>query len=187
MEAIFDTCYLLFDLVAGFIFLAKANSNILFTLYGILTLTLCGGDAFHLVPRIIGAFKGTNEKIKRQLGIGLQVSSITMTVFYIILLYIWKLTFPTLKAPFIVEAMIYISAIIRIVVCFLPQNDWCGDEGNTSNLHMTRMLAAIVISFGCYLPVTLLSKKKPKIGLLMIPKTCAYMWVIVMGLQLLFR
>ena len=24
------------------------------------------------------------------------------------------------------------------------------------------------------------------IGLLMIPKTCAYMWVIVMGLQLLF-
>lgn len=116
MEAIFDTCYLLFDLVAGFIFLAKANSNILFTLYGILTLiltlTLCGGDAFQLVPRIIRTFKGTNDKIKRQLGIGLQVSSITMTVFYIILLYIWKLTFPTLKAPFIVEAMIYISAII---------------------------------------------------------------------------
>lgn len=88
MEAIFDTCYLLFDLVAGFIFLAKANGNMLFTLYGILTLTLCGGDAFHLVPRIKRAFKGSNEKIKRQLGIGLQVSSITMTVFYIILLYI---------------------------------------------------------------------------------------------------
>lgn len=37
MEAIFDTCYLLFDLVAGFIFLAKANGNMLFILYGILT------------------------------------------------------------------------------------------------------------------------------------------------------
>ena len=60
-------------------------------------------------------------------------------------------------------------------------------SGNTGNLHMTRMVAAIIISFGCYLPVTLLSKKKPKVGLLMIPKTCAYMWVIVMGLQLLFR
>lgn len=88
MEAIFDTCYLLFDLVAGVIILTNANGNMLFILYGILTLTLCGGDAFHLVPRIIRAFKGTNEKIKRQLGIGLQVSSITMTVFYIILLYI---------------------------------------------------------------------------------------------------
>ena len=38
----------------------------------------------------------------------------------------------------------------------------------------------------CYLPVTLLSKKMPKIGMLMIPKTCAYVWMIVMGLQLLF-
>ena len=44
MEAIFDTCYLLFDFVAGVIFLTKANGNMLFTLYGILTLTLCGGD-----------------------------------------------------------------------------------------------------------------------------------------------
>ena len=52
---------------------------------------------------------------------------------------------------------------------------------------MTRMVTAILISFGCYLPVTLLSKKIPKVGLLMIPKTCAYVWIIVMGLQLLLR
>lgn len=52
--------------------------------------------------------------------------------------------------------------------------------------YMTRMAAAIIISFGCYLPVTLLSKKMPKVGMLMIPKTCAYIWMIVMGLQLLF-
>ena len=214
MEAIFDAAYLIFDLVAAILFFIFSQGNMLFILYGILTLTLCGGDAFHLVPRIIRAVHGSNNRIRRALGRGLQISSITMTVFYIILLYIWKLTFPTLKAPFIVEAMIYVSAIVRIVVCFLPQNDWCGDEGNlklsiirnavfavtgigiiilyamsgnTGNLHMTRMVAAIIISFGCYLPVTLLSKKKPKIGLLMIPKTCAYMWVIVMGLQLLFK
>ena len=35
------------------------------------------------------------------------------------------------------------------------------------------LVAAIIISFGCYLPVTLLSKSKPKVGLLMIPKACA--------------
>ena len=193
-------------------FLAQAQGRTLFVLYGILTLTLCGGDAFHLVPRIIRAFRGSSDKIKRQLGIGLQVSSITMTVFYIILLFIWKFTFPELTAPVAVEAMIWISAVIRIVVCFLPQNNWCSDEGNlklsilrnavfavtgigviilyaisgnANGYHMTRMVAAILISFGCYLPVTILSKTKPKVGLLMIPKTCAYMWVIVMGLQLL--
>lgn len=48
------------------------------------------------------------------------------------------------------------------------------------------LIVAIIISFVCYLPVTLLSKSKPKVGLLMIAKTCAYMWVIAMGLQLMF-
>lgn len=213
MEAVFDTCYLLFDLIAGILFFAFSHGSPLFLLYGILTWTLCFGDAFHLVPRVLRAVKGSNEKIERQLGIGLQISSITMTVFYILLLYIWKQTFYEMAAPVMLEILIWVSAAVRIVVCMLPQNNWCGEEGNcklsvirnavfavtgicvivlyvmsgnTYGYHMTRMAAAIVVSFGCYLPVTLLSKKMPKIGMLMIPKTCAYIWMIVMGLQLLF-
>lgn len=213
MEAVFDTCYLLFDLIAGILFFAFSHGSPLFLLYGVLTWTLCFGDAFHLVPRVLRAVKGSNEKIERQLGIGLQISSITMTVFYILLLYIWKQTFYEMTAPIMLEILIWVSAAVRIVVCMLPQNNWCGEEGNcklsvirnavfavtgicvivlyvmsgnTYGYHMTRMAAAIVVSFGCYLPVTLLSKKMPKIGMLMIPKTCAYIWMIVMGLQLLF-
>ena len=130
MEAIFDAAYLLFDLVAAILFFTFSNGNVLFILYGILTLTLCGGDAFHLVPRIIRAVHGNNDKIKRQLGIGLQVSSITMTMFYILLMYIWKYTFPELKIPVVIEVVIWISAVIRIVICMFPQNNWCTDEGN---------------------------------------------------------
>ena len=185
MEAIFDAGYLIFDLVAAILFFTYAKGNTLFILYGILTLTLCGGDAFHLVPRIIRAVCGSSDKIKKQLGIGLQISSITMTAFYIILMYIWKFTFPGFTIPVIIEVIIWISAIVRIVICMFPQNNWCTDEGNTNGYHMTRMVAAIIISFGCYLPVTLFSKTKPKVGLLMIPKTCAYMWIVAMGLQLL--
>ena len=213
MEAIFDCGYLLFDLIVGILFFVFSKGNPLFILYGVLTLTLCGGDAFHLVPRVIRTVRGSSDKIKRQMGRGLQISSITMTIFYIILMYVWKYTFPELSTPAAVEAMIWISAIIRIIVCLFPQNNWTTDEGNmklsiirnavfavtgigviilyamsgnTNGYHMTRMVAAIIISFGCYLPVTLFSKTKPKVGLLMIPKTCAYMWVIAMGLQLLF-
>lgn len=62
MEAVFDTGYLLFDLIAGIVFLSAAKGNSLYVLYGILTLTLCGGDAFHLVPRVIRAVKGSSEK-----------------------------------------------------------------------------------------------------------------------------
>lgn len=76
MEAIFDAAYLIFDLIAGLLFFFFSQGDPLFILYGILTLTLCGGDAFHLVPRILRAVRGSNDKIKRQLGIGLQVSSI---------------------------------------------------------------------------------------------------------------
>ena len=112
MEAIFDAAYLIFDLVAAILFFTFSKGNILFVLYGILTLTLCGGDAFHLVPRIIRAVRGSDEKIKRQLGIGLQVSSVTMTVFYIILMYVWKFTFPEMKIPGIVEAVVWISAVV---------------------------------------------------------------------------
>ena len=179
MEAVFDTCYLLFDLIAGILFFACSHGSPLFLLYGVLTWTLC----------------------------------FTMTVFYILLLYIWKQTFYEMTAPIMLEILIWVSAAVRIVVCMLPQNNWCGEEGNrklsvirnavfavtgicvivlyvmsgnTYGYHMTRMAAAIVVSFGCYLPVTLLSKKMPKIGMLMIPKTCAYIWMIVMGLRLLF-
>ena len=59
MEAIFDAAYLIFDLVAAILFFTFSKGNILFVLYGILTLTLCGGDAFHLVPRIIRAVRGS--------------------------------------------------------------------------------------------------------------------------------
>ena len=130
MEAVFDAVYLTFDLAAAALFFLFSKGNILYVLYGILTLTLCGGDAFHLVPRIIRAVRGSDEKIKRQLGIGLQVSSVTMTVFYIILMYIWKFTFPELIIPAAIEAIIWISAVVRMVICMFPQNNWCTDEGN---------------------------------------------------------
>ena len=212
MEAVFDVSYLIFDLAAGVLFFAFSQGRSLFHLYGILTFTLFGGDAFHLIPRVVRAVKGSSEKIEKLLGIGLQIASITMTIFYVILLFIWKQMFYELEAPVVLEGLIWGSALLRIVLCLLPQNNWCGGEGsrklsilrnavfavtglstaalyvisgNTYGYHMTRMAAAIVLSFGCYLPVTLLGRKMPKIGMLMIPKTCAYVWMLVMGLQLL--
>ena len=62
MEAIFDAAYLIFDLIAALLFFSFSQGNPLFILYGILTLTLCGGDAFHLVPRILRAVRGSNDK-----------------------------------------------------------------------------------------------------------------------------
>lgn len=45
---------------------------------------------------------------------------------------------------------------------------------------------AVIISFLCYFPVVLFAKKKPIVGMLMIPKTVAYMYMICVALRIVF-
>ena len=212
VEAVFCIFYLLFDLVAAVIFFGTADGVPALYLFGVLTLVLGGGDAFHLVPRIIKAFRGDSPGVEWWSGLGLMVSSITMTIFYILLFYVWKAIFPGVSYPDLLPVLIWASAAVRIVLCLFPQNNWFRAEGdltwavyrnlpfavtglclvilfllsgNTGGYGLWRMSIAIVISFGCYFPVVLLAKKKPMVGMLMIPKTMAYIWMICMGLGLI--
>lgn len=43
------------------------------------------------------------------------------------------------------------------------------------------MWLTIVLSFGFYIPVVLFAGTIPAIGMLMIPKTCAYAWTVLIG------
>ncbi len=49
---------------------------------------------------------------------------------------------------------------------------------------MSSVWLTIVLSFGCYLPVVLWSNRSPGVGMLMLPKTCAYLWILVMCLSI---
>ena len=44
--------------------------------------------------------------------------------------------------------------------------------------------AAVLISFAFYLPVVLFAGKYPKLGMLMLPKSCVYIVIILMGFSL---
>ena len=57
--------------------------------------------------------------------------------------------------------------------------------GNKGGLGLWKMAIAIGLSFLFYLPVAFGSKKHPKIGILMIPKTLCYVWMIVMFLDIM--
>lgn len=211
-EAIFSTLYLIFDLIAAVIFFINANGSSVLFGFGILTLILGGGDAFHLVPRILSAFKIGSFNVEWWSGLGLMVSSITMTVFYVVLYYLWQMIFPEIGYPVILGYIIWITAVLRIILCLFPQNNWfhyAGNpkwgiyrnlpfiftglavaylfflSGNTGELGLYQIGIAILISFACYLPVVLFSKKYPAVGMLMIPKTLAYVWIISMGLTLI--
>ena len=37
------------------------------------------------------------------------------------------------------------------------------------------------MSFACYIPVVLFADTVPAVGMLMIPKTCAYVWAVLIG------
>ena len=46
---------------------------------------------------------------------------------------------------------------------------------------ITSVTQTIVLSFAFYIPVVLWTDVIPMIGMLMIPKTCAYVWTVVIG------
>ena len=211
-EAVFCMAYLAFDLIAAIVFFSRAEGRQALLLFGALTLVLGGGDAFHLVPRVIKAFRGDSPRVAWWSGLGLMVSSITMTAFYVLLFYIWKAIFPEIACPAALPAIIWVSAAIRVVLCLFPQNNWFQPEGspawgiyrnvpfavtglclvilfflsgNVGGYGLWLMGIAIIISFACYFPVVLWGKKKPMVGMLMMPKTMAYIWMISMGFGLI--
>ena len=84
-ESIFDIIYLMIAIVTGFMIIK--NNNKLSKLIGSAVLILGFGDAFHLVPRVLNYF--IDYDFNMYLGIGKLVTSITMSVFYVLLYYIY--------------------------------------------------------------------------------------------------
>ncbi len=210
VEAVFDILYLLTALILGLVLLLNSDNNAIFLLAGIMAMVLALGDAFHLVPRIILiVMTNKEEQLRRFLGRGKQITSITMTIFYLILWQIGLISFNP-KFGDILSYIVYILAAVRILLCLLPHNEWqeryppvsWGIRRNLPFLILGLMVAglffhyrtvipglsllwlAIIVSFAFYLPVVLWSNKNPQIGMLMLPKTCAYLWMLFLFISL---
>ncbi|HMM06735.1 MAG TPA: hypothetical protein PKD52_08735 [Clostridiales bacterium] len=208
-EAVFDLCYLTVAAMIGFTLLFSAAGNFSRMLAGVMVLILVGGDAFHLVPRIIMIRTGKEDLLRRVLGRGKQLTSITMTVFYLFLWQIGVLLFSPENIA-LWSYTVYILAAIRIFLCLLPQNKWAewhppviwGIWRNipffllgtvVAGLYFLQssampglalMWLAIALSFAFYLPVVLWVQKNPKIGMFMIPKSGIYLWMLLMCLSI---
>ena len=51
------------------------------------------GDAFHLIPRAIALCTTGLENYTVALGIGKMITSVTMTLFYVLLYYVWRVRY----------------------------------------------------------------------------------------------
>lgn len=208
VETLFDIFYLVGVVTLGIMMIVKNQGSKQYRLFGIMAVVLGLGDAFHLVPRAVALCTSGLENFTVALGIGKFITSITMTVFYIILYYIWRIRY-NIKDKNIYTILVYGMAIIRIVLCLFPQNAWTIENSPLSwgiyrNIPFTimgiiivylfykssrkendelfkNMWLTIVISFGFYLPVVLFADIVPIIGMLMIPKTLAYVWTVWIG------
>lgn len=208
-EALFDTLYICTGIIIG-VYLLTREGILLKNLYGITVLVLILGDSFHLIPRIRAGFSENREYFTRQLAVGKIITSITMTVFYLLLWHIGLLHFPNNNMT-IWTISAYILAILRVILCLCPQNEWLHAHAsrkwsiyrnipflllgimvmlqflmgtNAGTTALSYMWIAIFLSYLFYIPVVLWADQHPAIGMLMLPKTCAYIWIICMGLAL---
>ena len=208
METGFDIIYLATVITLGILMIKGNRGNRQYLLFGIMAVTLGLGDSFHLVPRAIALCTTGLQDYTVALGIGKWITSITMTIFYVILYYVWRLRYQV-EGKNELTIVMYILAALRIALCMFPQNAWTSVNAPLSwgiyrNIPFAlmglmviilfyqssrqkqdkafyNMWLTIVLSFAFYIPVVLFADTIPMVGMLMIPKTCAYVWTVWLG------
>ena len=197
-ETLFDIIYLLTVITLGILMIRASKGRKQYSLYGAMAVILGCGDAFHLVPRAIALCTTGLETYTVPLGIGKMVTSITMTLFYVLLYYVWRCRYQ-IKDKKELTIIVWILSIARIFLCLMPQNAWTSAEAplswgiyrnipfvilgvlivilfyTTSKKEQDKLFCnlwlAVVISFGCYIPLVLFADTIPPVGMLMIRRS----------------
>lgn len=207
-ETVFDLVYLSTVVYLG-VKMIRGNKGVRqYFLFGVMSLVLGFGDAFHLVPRAVALNTTGLAAYTRALGAGKMITSITMTLFYMLLYYVWRERYQV-EGKKGITVMAWLFSAARIILSLLPQNDWFSPRAPLSwgiyrNIpfallgllvvivfyqsarkagddNFKHLWLTIVLSFAFYIPVVLWAEQIPAIGALMVPKTCAYIWTVWIG------
>lgn len=214
METLFDAVYLTLVITLGVKMIRGCQGVVQFRLFGIMAVVLGAGDSFHLVPRAFALCTTGLENYTAALGLGKWITSVTMTVFYVLLYYVWRQRY-RVKGMGGLTALVYLLAGLRVLLCMMPQNQWLSADAplswgiyrnipfallglvvillfyRSARQHGDKafrwMWLTIILSFGFYIPVVLWADAIPLVGMLMIPKTCAYVWTVWIGYSAMKR
>lgn len=197
VETLFDAAYLSTVVTLGIFMIRRSKGNVQYTLFGWMAVVLGAGDSFHLIPRALALCTTGLESYTFVLGLGKWITSVTMTVFYVLLYYVWRRRYQIVGKRGLTAA-VYVLAAARVVLCMMPQNRWLTGGaplawGIYRNIPFALigllvivlffrsakarddrafrwMWLTIVLSFGFYIPVVLWADVVPMIGMLMIPQ-----------------
>ena len=170
------------------------------------------GDTGHVGFRVLAYALGGLEAHPTLVGMGALATAITVTFFYVLMLDVWRLRFNKKLGGF--EYLLLAAAVARLVMMALPVNEWGRIEppqpwGIYRNIPlliqglgvMFLILrdaraaqdrtfgwigAMILVSYAFYTPVILWSSQAPLLGMLMIPKTMAYVAIAVIAYRDLY-
>lgn len=202
-ESLFDIAYLVIVVALGVRLLLENKAGA--KLFGLMAIILGVGDSFHLLPRVISHLSpGGFEAHTAALSWGQFVTSITMTLFYVLYFYFYRSQSGDDSST--KRWLVYGLVALRIILVALPQNQWGTAEGNylfgiirnipflflgilliywsyqqRDKEGLKHMWLLILLSFAFYLPVVLLSDSIPAIGALMLPKTICYLLIVILG------
>ena len=130
-ETLFDIVYLVSVITIGVLMIHGCKGEHQFRLFGWMAVVLGAGDAFHLIPRAFALCTTGLENYTAALGLGKWITSITMTVFYVLLYYVWRQRYQV-QGQNGLTAAVYVLAGLRIVLCMMPQNRWMSADAPLS-------------------------------------------------------
>ena len=126
VETVFDAVYLVSVITIGILMIRGCKGSHQFKLFGLMAVVLGAGDSFHLIPRALALCTTGLENFTVPLGLGKWITSVTMTVFYVLLYYVWRERY-RVKGSNGLTAAVYGLAAVRVILCMMPQNQWLSD------------------------------------------------------------
>jgi hypothetical protein len=220
MELTFNSCYLL--VIYALVVLmtrklagaAETAEKDVFRLVRNAFLLLALGDTGHVGFRVLAYTVASLQETVRfagfeftLVGLGNLTTAVTVTVFYMLLLEIWRRRFDQeFTFPY---CLLMAAGVLRLALFPFSGNQWGSavpplewslvrnaplvvqgmvlgalimrDSLRSRDRTFYLVSLMIFLSYAFYLPVILCVQKVPQIGMLMIPKTCAYLAVAYIG------
>lgn len=175
---------------------------------------LAAGDTGHVGFRVAAHLMGDLNKTvsvfgapMSLLGIGMLTTAYTVTLFYMVFVYVWQERFNQKATWF--TWLLLAAGVARLIFMALPANDW-GNVVPPQPVSLYRNIFLmvqgvgliwlilssaykakdktfkwigwmVVVSYAFYTPVILFAQQVPAIGMLMIPKTIAYVAIAVIA------
>jgi hypothetical protein len=174
--------------------------------FALLALGDTGHVGFRVLAYASGGLDTQFSVLERQIGlvgIGALCTAITVTLFYVLLLETWRVRFDRKYGWF--EYLLLAATVVRLLLLIPAANQWNNvvppqpyalyrnlplillglgtaflilrDARRARDRAFTWIGIMILVSYACYLPVILFVQQVPIIGMLMIPKTMAYLVV----------